>query len=157
VEAQTYLSPGRYRVYVKFSPQNVRRGVHIVRLRLDFFTGIRVDTRWHRLKAIIGAPEDHSELQPIAAFTRSKLPDKNDWHRRRMLRGKPPVSTPDFGGLGFYDVPEPYRRDFNVENDRPGNAAVGIHLRSLLPLSLDVNTYKDYWTHLLWHEELQME
>ncbi|KAG8681483.1 hypothetical protein FRC09_017455, partial [Ceratobasidium sp. 395] len=74
-----------------------------------------------------------------------------------MVRGKPPVSTPDFMRLGFYDVPEEFRRTFDVETRRPGRAALLIHLRSLLPISLDINTYKKYWTTLLWHEELQME
>ncbi|KAG8690762.1 hypothetical protein FRC08_010427 [Ceratobasidium sp. 394] len=157
VTGQTYLSPGRFRVYIKFSPQNVRRGVHVIRLCLDAASGSRTDTRWHKIKAIIGAPEDHEELKPIAPFTRRKEPDKNDWHRRRMLRGKPPVSTPDFMKLGFYDVPEEFRRNFNIENDRPGTAAVLIHLRSILPTRLDINTYTNYWTTLLWHEELQME
>ncbi|KAG9120974.1 hypothetical protein FRC07_003275, partial [Ceratobasidium sp. 392] len=153
----TYLSPGRFRVSVKFSPQSVRRGVHVVRLCLDAVSGNHTDTRWHKLRAIIGAPEDHEELKPIAPFTRRKEPDHNDWHRRRMLRGKPPVSTPDFMKLGFYDVPEDFRRNFNIENNRPGRAALLIHLRSLLPTSLNINTYKHYWTTLLWHEELQME
>ncbi|KAG8727765.1 hypothetical protein FRC10_005656, partial [Ceratobasidium sp. 414] len=157
VAEQTYLSPGRFRVYIKFTPQNVRRGVHVIRLCLEATSGSQTDTRWHKIKAIIGAPEDHEELKPIAPFTRKKEKDNNDWHRRRMLRGKPPVSTPDFMRLGFYDVPEEFRRNFNIESNRPGVAALLIHLRSLLPTPLDINTYTKYWTTLLWHEELQME
>ncbi|KAG8730766.1 hypothetical protein FRC10_002366 [Ceratobasidium sp. 414] len=157
VAGRVCLSPGRFRVYIGFTPQNVRRGVHVVQLCLDAVNGSHTDTQWHKIKAIIGTPEDHEELTPIAPFTREKEQDKDDWHRLRMLRGKPPVSTPDFTKLGFYDVPEEFRRNFNIESDRPGVAALLIHLRSLLPTSLDINTYKKYWTTLLWHEELQMD
>jgi hypothetical protein len=153
VQSHSRIAPGCFRVYIKFNPQSVRRGVHVVRLRLDYCG----ETKWHKLKAIIGAPEDHEELKQIAPFTRKKLAERSDWHRRRMVRAKPPISTPGFRKLGFYDIPEPYRRNFNIENGSGGNIAVTIHLQSLLPTSLDVNTYQDHWTNLLWHEELQME
>ncbi|QRV83269.1 hypothetical protein RhiJN_11285 [Ceratobasidium sp. AG-Ba] len=157
VVKNTYISPGRFRVQIKFSPRNVRRGVHVVRLCMDATGGGQTTTKWHRLQAIVGVPEDHEELKPIAPFRRNKSPDKNDWHRRKMLRGKPPVSTPDFTKLGYYDLPDEVRRQFNIENNRPGKAALEIHLKSLLPTTLNINTYAQYWTTLLWHEELQAE
>ncbi|KAG8745892.1 hypothetical protein FRC10_006696 [Ceratobasidium sp. 414] len=112
---------------------------------------------YEELKAIIGSPKDHEQLKPIAPFTRSKQPDRDNWHRRRMLRGKPTISNLDLTKLGFYDIPEQYRDKFDVESSRSWDASLGIYLKSLLPSLLDVNTYKDHWTHLLWHEELKMD
>lgn len=150
------VSACRFRVFVKLNPQSLRRGVHVVQLRLEYFVGNFRDVRWLKLKGIIGAPEDHDELKPIAPFQGSKKLDANDWHRRKMVRGKQAVTTADFKGLPYYDVPEDYRRTFKTELKR-GGESVQINLQSLLPTPLNAQTYKNHWTHLLWHEELQME
>ncbi|QRV97470.1 RNA helicase [Ceratobasidium sp. AG-Ba] len=133
---QTKLSPGRFQLQVEFNPND---------LRTEF-------------KAIIGAPEDHKQLKPIARFTRAKKNSFLDnWHRGRMLRGKPTVSNPDFKKLGAYDIPHPYRHQFDVEVSRCSPAELEIYMRSLLPTPLDINTYAEHWTHLLRFEELQIE
>ena len=156
IQNQSVVSPGRFRVFVKFNPQTLRRGVHVVQLRLEYLAGNFRDVQWLKLKGIIGAPEDHDELKPIAPFQGSAKLDANDWHRRKMVRGKQAVTTADFTGLPYYDVPEDYRRTFKTEGKRGGDS-IQINLQSLLPTVLNAQTYKNRWTHLLWHEELQME
>ncbi|KAF8598171.1 hypothetical protein BDV93DRAFT_341532 [Ceratobasidium sp. AG-I] len=156
IQSQNMVSPGRFRVFVRFNPQSLQQGVHVVQLRLEYLSGDFRDVRWLKVKGIVGAPEDHDELKPIAPFEGLTKLDANDWHRGKMVRGKQAVKTLDFTGLPYYDVPEDYRRTFKNEGKRGGDS-IQINLQSLLPTDLNSQTYKNRWTHLLWHEELQME
>ncbi|QRV83270.1 RNA helicase [Ceratobasidium sp. AG-Ba] len=156
ITEQSYISSRNFRVQIKFSPQHVRRGVHIVQLRVQLPNEGRDNTERHKIKAIVGVPEDHDELQPITPYKGKRRQHKgDDWHRRRALRGRPTVSNPDFRQLGFYDVPRDVREQFNPETSE--SLVYEIDLKSDLPTPFDVNSYKDFWSQLLWHEELKME
>jgi hypothetical protein len=154
----TQLSLGLYEICFEFNPQRVRRGVHIVKARLQFDNGTKRVVVTHKLKAILGAPEDHVELKPTSRYKKPKKMDDRNWHRRKMLCGTRAVSNADFRGLPYYDISEDYRGQFDINIRRPGSLfSLQSLLQSKLPIELNVNTYKTHWTHLLWHEELQTE
>ncbi|CAE6416824.1 unnamed protein product [Rhizoctonia solani] len=157
----TYLSPENehkqgHGLRFEFNPEAVNRGVHIVRIIVDYTPfGKRPVQRFLKLRAIIGSPEDHQTLQPVAPFepmNRAEL--KDDWHRARMIRDKPTGQTLDFGRLDYYDVPNEFWRVAQSFVERESDAES--HLRSLLPHQFNAGTYSKHWSHLLWHEEIAM-
>ncbi|KAL5639246.1 hypothetical protein ACGC1H_006676 [Rhizoctonia solani] len=146
----------RYALKFEFNPEAVTRGVHVVRVIVKYTpSGGRSDQKYLKLRAIIGSPEDHETLQPSTPFepmSREEL--KDDWHRTRLIQDKPTQHTLDFRRLGYYDVPQEFWKQAQGFIEREADAE--IHLRSLLPHQLNVRTYKQHWSHLLWHEEIAM-
>ncbi|CAE6400981.1 unnamed protein product [Rhizoctonia solani] len=146
----------RYALKFEFNPEAVTRGVHVVRVIVKYTpSGERPDKKYLKLRAIIGSPEDHQTLQPTIPYeplSREVL--KDDWHRTRMIQEKPNLHTLDFKRLDFYDVPKEFWKQAQAFVERESDAE--IHLRSLLPHQLNVKTYKQHWSHLLWHEEIAM-
>ncbi|CAE6434627.1 unnamed protein product [Rhizoctonia solani] len=145
-----------YALRFEFNPEAVTRGVHVVRVIIDFTpTGRRAAHKTIRLRAIIGSPEDHQTLQPVVPFEPMKREElRDDWHKTRMIQDKPTHNTLDFTRLDYYDVPPEFWRLAQGFIEREEDAK--IHLRSLLPHELNVRTYKQHWSHLLWHEEIAM-
>ncbi|KAJ1301619.1 hypothetical protein OPQ81_008866 [Rhizoctonia solani] len=145
-----------YKLRFQFNPEMVTRGVHVVRLIVNYTpSGGRAVRRYMKLRAIIGSPEDHQTLQPVTPFvpiSREELRD--DWHKTRMIRDKPTTHTFDFGRLDYYDVPPDFWRQAQAYVDRESDAK--IFLESLLPHQFNVQTYKQHWQHLLWQEEIAM-
>ncbi|KAG8704637.1 hypothetical protein FRC11_009731 [Ceratobasidium sp. 423] len=142
-----------YRLRFAFKPQAVKRGVHVVRARVGFTINGNNRGKSLRLKGIIGDPEDHAALKPVTPYKPLKQKDlTDDWQRGPMLRNKPNQPTLDFGRLPFYDIPHKYWRD--VQRHAGNDSIVHMGLESLLPTAFNIDTYKDRWTHLLWHEEI---
>ncbi|KAH7334376.1 P-loop containing nucleoside triphosphate hydrolase protein [Rhizoctonia solani] len=145
-----------YVLSFEFNPEAVTRGVHVVRVIVDFTpAGRRAAHKTMRLRAIIGSPEDHQTLQPVKPFEPMKREElRDDWHKTRLIQDKPTQHTLDFKRLGYYDVPNEFWNLAQGFVDREADAR--IHLQSLLPHELNVRTYKQHWSHLLWHEEIAM-
>ncbi|EUC63974.1 RNA helicase [Rhizoctonia solani AG-3 Rhs1AP] len=146
----------RYTLTFEFNPGAVTRGVHVVRAIVKYTpSGQRPNQKYLKLRAIIGSPEDHQTLQPSAPFkpmSREEL--KDDWHKTRLIQEKPTQNTLDFRRLDYYDVPPEFwnKAQSFVEKEKDAE----FHLRSLLPYELNVRTYKQHWSHFLWHEEIAM-
>ncbi|KAG8695959.1 hypothetical protein FRC11_001070, partial [Ceratobasidium sp. 423] len=152
-DSNTTPIPNGYRLRFGFKPQTIKRGVHIVRARVRFTIDGNSTGRSLRLKGIVGDPEDHAALKPATPYKPLKQKDlTDDWQRGPMLRNKPNQPTLDFGRLPFYDIPHQYWR--NVQRHAGNDSWVGIGLKSLLPTAFNIDTYKDRWMHLLWHEEI---
>lgn len=140
-------------IRIRFAASDVGRYENTLELVFIEFESRNTFLITRKVFGTIGDPELHDRLRPEHPYTRRRGPSMN--LTGKIVPGlRPPQWTKTHWNekLPKYDVP-PYVIEAAFGR-RAGNAAQNI--RRLMPRTLNVQTYGDWFTYLLYIEEEQM-